>query len=122
MEGSAWYADILAGARHATDTGAFIYLAAGLALSGGESKTTFSDPDGTSESITADVGTTVGLSLGAGGSVPVSDRFCVFLKFRHRMVVGEADLTESADPTETATLDFDLGGLETAVGVGFTIH
>jgi opacity protein-like surface antigen len=120
VEGSAWYADILAGARHASGSGAFIYLAAGVALSGGESTTTFLDSDGTSDSIKADVGTTVGLSLGAGGAVPVGDRLRVFLKFRHRLVVGEADLTEPGDSTETATVDFDLGGLETAVGVGFT--
>ncbi len=122
MEGSAWYADILAGARYTNDSGSFIYLAAGLALSGGESTTTFIDSDGTSNPMKADLGTTIGISFGAGGAIPVNDRLIVLLKFRHRLIVGESDMTTSGDSSESATMDYDLGGIETAVGLGFTLH
>jgi opacity protein-like surface antigen len=121
MEGSAWYVDILAGARHQTDSGSLIYLAAGPTIAGGDSKTTFIESDGTSDQLKVEVGTSVGVAFGAGGALSVGDKLCVFLKFRHRLIIGEADLTQPGE-TDTATMDYDLGGIETAVGLGFFLR
>ncbi len=119
-EGSAWYVDLLAGARHKTASGSFMYLAAGLTVSGGEYSMTMIRSNGTTDSINADISEAIGFVAGAGLSVQAGKNTTVFLRLRHRIVVADSEFSEIGD-TDSVQSDFDLGGLETAVGVGFML-
>jgi len=117
-EGSAWYIDLLAGARHDTRSGAFFWAGAGITVAGGEFGFTQTDSDGDTRSLSPDVPTTAGFVVGLGGAMPVDDRWLVFLKFRYRMVPVTSDLTIPGD-NDVYEYDYGLGGMETAVGFGY---
>jgi opacity protein-like surface antigen len=119
-EASAWYADLLAGARYKTESGSFLYLAAGLTLAGGDYKMTWDSADSDPRVVDADISQTVGFVTGVGLSVQAGNSIAVYLRLRHRIAIADSDMTVTGDP-DSAQVEFDLGGLETAVGVGFTL-
>jgi len=119
FENSAWYIDILAGARYKTGSGIFIYLAAGLSVASGDNQMTMIESDGSTERIATDIGATPGLAIGAGGAIPIGERWRVLFKYRHRLIVGESDMT--TPDGDITKMDYDIGGLETSIGFGVTL-
>lgn len=119
-EASAWYVDLLAGARYKTGSGSFLYVAAGLTVAGGDYETTRYSTGSDPSTVDADISNTAGFVTGAGLAVQAGERVAIFLRLRHRIAMADSDMTVTGDP-DAAQVDFDLGGLETAVGVGFTL-
>jgi opacity protein-like surface antigen len=120
QEGSAWYADLLAGARYVTGSGSFMYLAAGATMAGGNYNLSRTSRIENTETFNLDISSALGFVSGGGVVLRASESVLVFIRLRHRLVIADSDITRT-DDDRILQADFDLGGLETAVGVGFTL-
>jgi len=92
-----------------------LYAGPGLALIWGELQDTEA-LNGTETRTTLDFGTNVGLVVGAGGIMPLNDKWHAFVSLRYTIVTGEAEVATTQSSVKS---DYQMGGPSALVGVGY---
>jgi hypothetical protein len=92
-----------------------LYAGPGLAIIWGELQRT-QILNGQETRTTLDFGTNVGFVAGAGGIMPLKEKWHAFFSMRYAIVTGEAEVATTQSSVKT---DYQMGGPSVLVGVGY---
>jgi hypothetical protein len=92
-----------------------LYAGPGVAVISGELQRTRTT-NGAETRTTLDFGTNIGFVAGAGGIMPLNDKWHAFFSMRYAIVTGKAELATTRSSVKT---DYQMGGPSVLVGIGY---